>query len=267
MSISVGFIGLGNMGSAILTAWRQKLQNVQSYVVFDIDPAKLKEYKEKKDNSVILVESEVDVVKKSDIIILAVKPNLIKEVCKKIASEVRMKTIVSIAAGIMISEIREVLPDAEIIRIMPNTPLLVGCGTGSITTDKKGKYFDTVFEYFNKTGEFFDLPESLFDAVTGLSGSGPAYIFLILEALADGGVLMGIPRPIAYRLAGNTVLGAAKMLLETKKHPGELKDMITSPKGTTIEALSVLENGGVRGSIMNAVEAATEKSQALRKKN
>ncbi len=266
MSLSVGFIGLGNMGSAIMNAWKEKVPNIQSFVIYDIDPSKLKELKEKNDKRISFVDSENDVMKNSDIVILAVKPNTIKDVCKKIAAEVGTKAIVSIAAGIMISDIREILPSAEIIRVMPNTPLLVGVGTGSVTTDKKGKYFDVVFEMFNKTGEFFELPESLFDAVTGLSGSGPAYIFLVLEALADGGVLMGLPRPIAYRLAGNTVLGAAKMFLETKKHPGELKDMITSPKGTTIEALSVLENAGIRGAFINAVEAATEKSQLLRKK-
>ncbi len=266
MSISVGFIGLGNMGSAIMNAWKEKVSNIQSFVIYDIDSTKLKDLKEKKESKTILADSEVDVAKKSDIVILAVKPNTIKDVCKKISAEAGSKTVVSIAAGILISDIREILPEAEIIRVMPNTPLLVGCGTGSITTDKKGKYFDVVFDMFNKTGEFFDLPESLFDAVTGLSGSGPAYIFMVLEALADGGVLMGLPRSIAYRLAGNTVLGAAKMLLDTKKHPGELKDMITSPKGTTIEALSVLENAGIRGAFINAVEAAAEKSQLLRKK-
>lgn len=260
----IGFIGLGNMGAAILKAWLGHVKNVENYVIYDVDPAKVKEFSGQKEKKTRVVDSEIDVVKNSDIIILAVKPNMIKEVCKKISAAVGEKTIVSIAAGIAVADIRKILHNAEIIRVMPNVSLMVGCGAGSVTTDKKGANFDIVLKYFNVVGEFFELPESLFDAVTGLSGSGPAYIFLIIEALADGGVMMGIPRPIAYKLASSTVMGAAKMQLETNKHPGELKDMVTSPKGTTIEGISVLEDEGVRAAMINAVIAASERSKELR---
>jgi len=154
---------------------------------------------------------------------------------------------------------------ARVIRVMPNTPALVGASAtayalGRNATAADGRLAQTLF---TAVGVAFQLPEPLLDAVTGLSGSGPAYIYLIIEALSDGGVAAGLPRDVATRLAAQTVLGGAKMVLETGQHPGALKDMVTSPGGTTIEGIHELEKAGVRGALINAVRAAAEKSRKL----
>jgi len=174
--------------------------------------------------------------------------------------------IISIAAGVTLAKLGAALKkDARIVRVMPNTPALVSASASAFSLGKGAKSDDAALaqRIFSAVGVAYQVKESLLDAVTGLSGSGPAYAYLIIEALSDGGVAAGLPRDVATKLAAQTMLGAAKMVLETGQHPGALKDMVTSPGGTTIEGLHELEKGGVRGALVNAVRAAAEKSRKL----
>jgi pyrroline-5-carboxylate reductase len=215
------------------------------------------------------VESNVRVFERADIIVLAVKPQQMGEVLAAAKSCLRSEhLIVSIAAGIRIKTIVDALGDrSRVIRVMPNTPCLVGCGAsayslGGAATQEDGMLVESLL---STVGIAVAVPESLLDAVTGLSGSGPAYVFQVIEALSDGGVLAGLPREIATRLSAQTVLGAARMVLETGEHPGALKDAVASPGGTTIAGLQALEAGGLRATLMNAVQQATLRSRELGK--
>lgn len=213
--------------------------------------------------------SNTEVASASDVIVLAVKPDVISTVLREIGPALRHNPlIISIAAGIPIKTMQQALPaGARVVRVMPNLPCTVGemaagfaCGAHCAADDGKlvGKLLGCV-------GCAEQVPEKLLDAVTGLSGSGPAYGFLMVEALADGGVRAGLPRPIAQKLAAQTLRGAATMVLETGKHPGELKDQVTSPGGTTIAGVEALENGGFRAAAMGAVVAAAARSKELAK--
>lgn len=208
------------------------------------------------------------VIDHADVIILAVKPQVVPAVLDEIATIATDKHLfISIAAGVTLQTLERSVPQSRHIRVMPNTPALVSAGAsayalGAAATSDDGKL---VNEILNTVGLAIELPEALLDAVTGLSGSGPAYVFEIIEALSDGGVLMGLPRLTATQLAAQTLLGAAKMVLETGDHPGLLKDAVTSPGGTTIAGLHELERGGLRGILMNAVQAATRRSRELGK--
>jgi pyrroline-5-carboxylate reductase len=212
-----------------------------------------------------------ELAKKCDIILLAVKPQAMKVVLEGIADEVdEKKLVISIAAGIPIKTIAEHLSlDGKkklgVVRTMPNTPALVHEGVTALAASHKVSASDlkVAHRIFEAVGKTVDVSESHLDAVTGLSGSGPAYIFMIIEALSDAGVNMGLARDVANILTLQTILGSAKLALESGKHPGELKDQVTSPGGTTISGLHALEKGGLRTTLMNAVEAATKRSQVL----
>ena len=211
--------------------------------------------------------SNADVVKASDIVILAVKPQQMAGLLSEINSVVTAEhLVVSIAAGIPLATLSSALgEERRVVRVMPNTPCLVGAGAlafarGGGATPEDARLVE---QLLSTVGIAFEVSEGLLDAVTGLSGSGPAYIFQVIEALSDGGVRMGLPRDIATRLTAQTVFGAAKMVLETGEHPGVLKDAVASPGGTTIAGLQALENGGLRGCLMNAVQAATQRSREL----
>jgi pyrroline-5-carboxylate reductase len=203
----------------------------------------------------------------SDVIVLAVKPQHLPGVLKEIAKGAEARHLfVSIAAGVPLSAMTSVLGQAaRVVRVMPNTPCLVGAGATAFTRGPKATDEDAalVERLFSTIGIAMEVPESLLDAVTGLSGSGPAYVFQVIEALSDGGVRCGLPRNVATRLAAQTVLGAAKMVLDTGEHPAALKDGVASPGGTTIAGLHELERGALRGALINAVEAATNRSQEL----
>jgi pyrroline-5-carboxylate reductase len=207
------------------------------------------------------------VVQESDVVILAVKPQTMPEVLQSIAPTVtRDKLVISIAAGITLQTLQNALgAENRVVRVMPNTPALVLSGAAGISPGSAATPQDValVERIFGAVGRAVVVSDNLMDAVTGLSGSGPAFVFALIEGLSDGGVLMGLSRPVATVLAAQTVLGAAKMVLETGKHPGELKDMVTSPAGTTIAGLEVLEGGGLRGLMMETVRRATERSAAL----
>jgi pyrroline-5-carboxylate reductase len=190
--------------------------------------------------------------------------------CRMLAEEVRDEMgpgtlIVSIAAGVTLSALEGLFGTDRLIRVMPNTPALVGAGAAACCAGAGAtpEDADLTAEMLGAVGLCVCVEEKHMDAVTGLSGSGPAYIYMAIEALSDGGVRMGLPRREATRLAAQTVLGAAKMVLETERHPGELKDQVTTPGGTTIEAVRVLEKAGLRRAFIDAVAAATEKSRAL----
>ncbi|TFG17040.1 MAG: pyrroline-5-carboxylate reductase [Promethearchaeota archaeon] len=262
----LGIIGVGKIGSTLLK--RLLLTNSidkDRITIYDSDPIKLTQISKKYD-----VESAKDnseLVKSSKFILVAVIPQVIDDVLKEVGLLInKSQTIISIAAGISISHINDYLEEGiGIVRIMTNIPALVGAAATGLSINQ---YVDTqdldyVKKIFNAVGIVVELEEKHLDAVTGLSGSGPAYIFIIIEALADGGVKMGLPRDIAQKLAAQTVLGAAKLLLETSKHPGELKDMVSTPGGTTITAIHELESAKLRATLIRAVEAATLKSKSL----
>lgn len=208
-----------------------------------------------------------EVVASADVLVLAVKPDQVPGALADIHNAIsKNHLIVSIAAGVPLAKLEAGLgAGARVIRVMPNTPALVGASATGFALGKAATPADAELakKLFSAVGVAFQVKESLLDAVTGLSGSGPAYVYLFIESLSDGGVAAGLPRDIATRLAAQTVLGAAQMVLETGHHPGALKDMVTSPGGTTIEGLHELEKGKLRGTVMSAVRAATEKSKKL----
>jgi pyrroline-5-carboxylate reductase len=212
-------------------------------------------------------KSNVDVATASDVVMLAVKPQIMAPVLAEIAASLsRRQLVISIAAGVATATIRAGAgKDLRLIRVMPNTPALVLAGATAIAKAKGLEQGDleTAQEIFGAVGQVVVLEEELMDAVTGLSGSGPAYVAVVIESLADGGVKMGLDRVTAMTLATQTVLGAAKLLLETHLHPGALKDMVSSPGGTSIAGIAALEEGGIRTTFIKAVERATLRSREL----
>jgi pyrroline-5-carboxylate reductase len=212
-------------------------------------------------------ESNAEVVRNSDVVILAVKPQTMAGVLAELRPLITPEhLVVSVAAGVGLSTLAEGLGgDRRIARAMPNTPALVGEGAAAYCLGPAARPGDeaTVAECLNAVGLAIRVPESQLDAVTGLSGSGPAFVYIMIEALADGGVRAGLPREVAMALAAQTVLGAARMVLETGHHPGYLKDQVTSPAGTTIAGVHALERAGVRAGLIDAVEAAYRRSVEL----
>jgi pyrroline-5-carboxylate reductase len=214
-----------------------------------------------------ITTSNVEVAKFANVLVLATKPDQVAAVLKEVRGSLEKKhLLISIAAGVPLAKLEGGLAaKSRVIRVMPNTPALIGASATAYALGKSASAEDGALaqKLFSAVGIAFPVKEALLDAVTGLSGSGPAYIYLMIEALSDGGVAAGLPRDIATKLAAQTMLGSARMVLETGQHPGVLKDMVTSPGGTTIEGLHELEKGKVRGSLMNAVRAAAEKSRRL----
>lgn len=204
-----------------------------------------------------------------DVVLLAVKPHQIVEVLHECHSLLDSKVLlVSIAAGVKLDRLEDLLPSgARCVRVMPNTPALVGASASAFALGDHASAMDRdlVHRLFAAVGVSFEVKEAMMDAVTGLSGSGPAYGYMMIEALSDGGVAEGLPRDVATRLAAQTLLGAAQMVLQTGMHPGYLKDMVTSPGGTTIEGVHALESGGLRAALMNAVREASRKARLLGK--
>lgn len=264
----LGFIGTGKMGEALIKGILQaRLVPAENIFAGDVDFAKLqlleKEYKINtcKDNCAAVVDS--------DVIIIAVKPQTVPVVLKEINNSIKNQLIISIAAGVTIQTYENALPrGTKVVRVMPNIAAIVKEAASAISLGSAVSKEDASIAaaIFNSIGRTVILPEHLMDAVTGLSGSGPAYIFTIIEALADGGVFVGLDRNTAKTLAAQTVLGAAKMVLENGSHTAELKDMVTSPGGTTIRGLRVMEERGVRIAMIDAVIAACERSKELGKK-
>ena len=264
----IGFIGGGKMGEALINGiLRAGLSPSDKIMVSDVDKKRLQILE--KEAGIKTTQDNKKITSNSDILILAVKPNMMGSVLDELNSEITSKhLIISIAAGIPLSFIESSLnKGCRAIRVMPNTPCLVGETAAGYALGKKATRNDgkLVGQILDAVGKSFLLEEKYLDAVTGLSGSGPAFIYVVIEALADGGVKMGLPRDVAITLAAQTAFGAAKMVLESGTHIGQLRDSVTSPGGTTIEGLHALEKGGIRNALIDAVETATKKSKSLGK--
>ena len=262
----IGFIGSGKMATALASGLIQaKFTSAGNVIASDIYLSAREQFADS--TGATITDSNLDVVSNSDIVVLAVKPQQMHEVLAEIKDTLSSDhLVISIAAGITLSVYSEALGnDRRLVRVMPNTPCLVGATAAGFSIGGSATAEDTelVERMLSTVGVAVAVPETLLDAVTGLSGSGPAYVYQIIEALSDGGVRMGLPRPTATKLAAQTVMGAAQLVLETGEHPGVLKDAVISPGGTTIAGLHALERGGLRGTLMNAVEAATQRSVEL----
>lgn len=263
----IGFIGCGAMAEAL--AGGLIAAGVPSANLVAADPAESQRDGIAERLGIRTSAENADVVGESDIVVLAVKPGVVTAVLHDLANtaDLARPLWISIAAGIPLAAIESGLPPgARVVRAMPNTPALVGAGATALCANASASQAEraTAAALFEAVGTTWVTPdESQLDAVTGLSGSGPAYVFLILEALGDAGVRMGLPRDAAYQLAFQTVYGAAKLALESGRHPAALKDQVTSPGGTTIAGLARLEAGGVRAAIYEAVTAATARSREL----
>jgi pyrroline-5-carboxylate reductase len=261
----VGFVGGGNMGEALVRGLTKTgLMPVGHLLMADVRTERLEELKRL--YGVIVISDNVTLVRRADVVILAVKPQILGGVLDEIAPATPGKLLISVAAGVSTGEIRRHLPPGtRLIRVMPNTPALVLEGATAIARAaglEEGD-LDTARQIFEAVGRVVILDEEMMDAVTGLSGSGPAYIALVVEALADGGVRVGLDRKTAMTLAMQTVLGSARLLIDTGMHPGQLKDMVSSPGGTTIAGIHTLEAGGLRRTLIDAVERATQRSREL----
>ncbi len=263
----IGMIGTGNMGCALIDGLiRSGAAQAANIICSDASEQQLAEVRDK--YHVVTTTDNTEVVQAADIVIYAIKPQIMATVLKETAPFLNMtKLVISIAAGVPLAAIEALLnKDLRLIRVMPNVAVAVregatGVAAGGHATPED---IDLAMAIFDSVGRSIFLKENyLMDAITGLSGSGPAYIFMIVDALADAGVKVGLSRKDALVLASQTILGSAKLLLETKAHPGELKDSVTSPGGTAIAGLHTLEKGGLRTTLINAVEAATNRSKEL----
>lgn len=260
------FIGGGNMGEALIKGLlKSGLAKSQDIVV--AEPLAERRQYLKQEYRIAVDEDNKNAVKEAGIVVLAVKPQVIDKALKEIGQILdKNQLVISIAAGVKIERIESFLPEGTpVIRTMPNTPALVLCGATAMAPGKSvlKKHLKQALALFEAVGVAVEVEEKHMDAVTGLSGSGPAYVFIFLEALADGGVLQGLSREQALTLAAQTIFGSARLALEPGAHPGRLKDMVASPGGTTITGLQVLERGGLRGLIMDAVAAAAKRSSEL----
>jgi pyrroline-5-carboxylate reductase len=243
----IGIIGTGNMGESLISGLIYARSSVPKNIICsDVRKDKLKSVQDA--YGVVTTTSNIDVVKASEIVIYAIKPQIMASILRETAVHLDMsKVIISIAAGVPLAAIESCLnKDLRLIRVMPNIAASVKEGAAAIAP-----------------GKHIIIEEEFMDAITGLSGNGPAYIFLIVDALADAGVKMGLSREDALLLSAQSVLGAAKLLLETGEHPGRLKDKVTSPGGTAIAALHTIEQGGLRTTLINAVEVGTNRSKEL----
>jgi pyrroline-5-carboxylate reductase len=265
-SHTIGFIGAGNMAEALIRGL-VKGNHIPPGRVLASAPRRERLDELQAAYGIGTTLDNREVAESSNLVVLSVKPQILDKVLREIGDRLQPGTLViSIAAGFDTATIEEAVADGvRVVRAMPNTPALVGAGATAVSAGKHASAQDlaTARAVFDAVGITIELDESHLDAVTGLSGSGPAYIFLILEALADAGVKVGLARRNAQRLAAQTVMGSAKMLLETDEHPGKLKDMVTSPGGTAIAGLHTLEEGGLRTTLINAVETATKRAREL----
>ena len=267
MSAKIGFIGAGKMATAMIGGLLAKGLYTKDDIVACCKSQGTKE-KVSREFGIAVSTDPANVFSSADIIVIAVKPNQIEGILTtNIEANSTKKLLISIAAGIKICTLEKYVPDSRIIRVMPNVCCTVLESASSYTLGTKATKEDgaKVKEILEAIGIAFEVPEEKIDAVTGLSGSSPAFMFMVVDALADGGVLMGLPRDIALKLAAQTMLGSAKTVLETGKHPEDLKDSVCSPGGTTIEGVKVLEDYGMRAAFISAVQASAEKSKEMGK--
>lgn len=262
MKYTAGFIGAGNMGGALLKAVSEKIGG-ENTAVYDINKKSAQAAAEKNGAAFVTLE---ELVKESKYIFLGVKPNVIDSVCREIRAFIGgQSVIVSMAAGVCIGDLQNALRNDRIIRIMPNTPAAVGEGMILYSTGDGITEDSEFLNIMSGCGMIDKIDEKLIDAAAALSGCGPAFVYMFIEALADGAVCRGLPRAKAQLYAEQTVLGAAKLALSSGKHPGLLKDEVCSPGGTTIEGVLALENGAFRHAVASAVTAAFDKTAKLKK--
>jgi len=264
--LTVGFLGAGKMASALAKGFLKAGLIVPADLIAS-DPIEAARISFTAETTARTVTANTEIAQVSNVLIIAVKPATVSEVLAEIRDQVTgAQVIISIAGGITLSKLEGGLnAGMRVIRVMPNTPAMVGCSASAYALGRDATQADGELaqRLLTAVGMAFQVKEPLLDAVTGLSGSGPAYVCMIIEALSDGGVAAGLPRDIATKLAAQTVLGSAKMVLDTGAHPGALKDMVTSPGGTTIEGVHELEKGGLRAALISAVRAASDKSRKL----
>ena len=260
----IGFIGCGNMGGAILYgALESGVLSKENAYVYDISSAMMEKAKSW---GVNLCTDDEDVCFESDIILLAVKPQNAAEALAMCKKALDGKAMMSIVAGVTVERLQNMIDGTpRILRLLPNTPAMVFEGAFAICSDNDftEEELEIAKSIYSAIGVIEMIPEKLIDAACALNGGGPAFVAMFIEAMADGGVKQGLPRKTAYRLAAQTALGTAKMILEMGIHPGEIKDMVTSPGGTTIEGCEALEKGGMRGAVIDCINKATEKSKKL----
>ncbi len=264
--MKLGVIGLGNMATAMISGIiKAGIVAPQDITGSDANTAQTD--KAEAALGIRTCASNEEAMKGSDYVIIAVKPQVYEAVLPEIKAALQKdQVVISIAPGKTLSYLEEKLgKNAKIVRIMPNTPALVGEGCTGVCRNKNVPEddFPVVMKMLSSFGKAYEVSEHAMDAVVAVSGSSPAYVFMLIEAMADGAVAEGLDRATAIRMAAQAVLGSAKMVLETGKHPGELKDMVCSPAGTTIEAVAVLEEAGFRGSVMDAMSACAEKSRKI----
>ncbi|WP_305768624.1 pyrroline-5-carboxylate reductase [Candidatus Epulonipiscium viviparus] len=262
----IGLIGCGNMGAAIIKgAITNGAVTPADVCVYDISKLAIDKMIEL---GVEICVNNREVVSESDVIILATKPQYIPEVLADLKDVMNDKALISIAAGITTKDLKEMTNSVRILRVMPNTPALVGEGAAafSLATDFTKEEKALAGGLFAAIGTIEWIAEELMDVISGFSGAGPAYVAMILEAMSDAAVKQGLPRVTAYRLAAQTLLGSAKLFMESGMNPSQMKDMVTSPGGVTIVGVEALERGGLRYAIMNCIDAATEKAMQMRPK-
>jgi pyrroline-5-carboxylate reductase len=265
--LNIGFLGAGQMATALARAWLDAGLLAPGRLHAS-DPAAGARQAFAAATGVTADDDNAAVVAQSDVVVLAVKPQAMAGLLAEVRSSWTARHLaVSVAAGVTLKQLAEGV-SCRLIRVMPNTPCLVGASASAFTPGPTATPDDIalVQRLLDAVGKAFQVPEGQLDAVTGLSGSGPAFVYVMIEALSDGGVRVGLPRDVATALAAQTVFGAAKMVLDTGLHPGLLKDRVASPGGTTIAGLHALERGGLRAALMDAVEAATLRSAELGKK-
>lgn len=263
---NIGFIGCGNMGSAMVGGLiKSGFTSPNNIIVSTRTEESAKRLKDK--YKVNVTTNNEEVVKNSDIVFLAVKPNMYAKVISELKTELlKEKLIITIAAGITLENMEKMVGDkARIVRTMPNTPALVGEGMSAVCPNKNvsNEELELVMDMYNSFGDCVEIEEKDFHGFIALCGSSPAYVFVFIEAMADAAVKVGIPRKKAYKMAAQSVLGSAKMVLETGNHPGELKDMVCSPAGTTIDAVLELEKQGFRNSVIEAMIKCADKSKSM----
>lgn len=267
----IGIIGAGAMGSALCRGLiYQGAAPANRILVSDLHPEHVRQLQQSL--GIKIATDNLQVARYTDIIVLAVKPHTVTPVLSEIAEPLRRETgkplplIISIAAGVHLATLESLLPPGTpVVRAMPNTPAQVGYGACAYCrgTHATPEHLQHAAAIFQAVGTAIEVPENMMDAVTALSGSGPAYVYLMIEALVDGGVKVGLPREIAHQLATQTVLGAAQMVLQTGMHPAQLRDMVATPAGTTITAIAALEHSGLRAALIDAIERATERAREL----
>ncbi|MEQ2129259.1 pyrroline-5-carboxylate reductase [Caldanaerobacter subterraneus KAk] len=264
--MKIGFIGAGNMGMALIKGIL-KSDFVEAEDLILYDPVREKVEGLEREFGTVTAKDNLELTEKSDVVIVAVKPNVYDEVLKEIREKVtEEKIMITIAPGITIDHVKKLLGKGKIVRTIPNTPALIGEGITAITYSEEVEEEDKelVRKIFSTCGEIVEIEEKLIDVAMAVSSCSPAFVYMFIEALADGGVLLGLPRDVAYKLASKAVSGAGSMVFKTGFHPGQLKDMVTSPGGTTIEGIRVLEKNGMRSAVIEAVIAAYQKAKGLK---